>query len=63
MTQNPKLETGKSEMEPGPIDSRILEIENIRVRYSGIPILQGVSLSINKGETVCVVGSNGAGHR
>lgn len=48
-------------MEPGPIDSRILEIENIRVRYSGIPILQGVSLSINKGETVCVVGSNGAG--
>jgi branched-chain amino acid transport system ATP-binding protein len=61
MTQNSKLETGKAEMAPGSIDSRILEIENIRVRYSGIPILQGVSLSINKGETVCVVGSNGAG--
>ena len=61
MTQNSKLETGRSEPEPGTIDSRILEIENIRVRYSGIPILQGVSLSINKGETVCVVGSNGAG--
>ncbi|MBN1102863.1 MAG: ABC transporter ATP-binding protein [Deltaproteobacteria bacterium] len=39
----------------------ILSVENIRVRYSGLPVLQGVSLSVAKGETVCVVGSNGAG--
>lgn len=39
----------------------ILEIENIRVRYSGLPVIQGISLRINKGETVCVLGANGAG--
>jgi branched-chain amino acid transport system ATP-binding protein len=39
----------------------ILEIKNIKVRYSGLPVLQGVSLSVNSGETVCVVGANGAG--
>jgi branched-chain amino acid transport system ATP-binding protein len=39
----------------------ILEIKNIKVRYSGLPVLHGVSLSVNSGETVCVVGANGAG--
>ncbi|MCU0603958.1 MAG: ABC transporter ATP-binding protein [Desulfobacterales bacterium] len=39
----------------------ILEVQNIKVRYSGLPVLQGVSLSVNSGETVCVVGANGAG--
>jgi branched-chain amino acid transport system ATP-binding protein len=40
---------------------KILEIENIKVRYSGMPVLQGVSLSVHAGETACVIGSNGAG--
>ena len=39
----------------------ILEIEDIKVRYSGLPVLQGVSLQVNKGETVSVLGANGAG--
>lgn len=39
----------------------ILEVKNIKVRYSGLPVLQGLSLSVNFGETVCVVGANGAG--
>jgi branched-chain amino acid transport system ATP-binding protein len=39
----------------------LLQTEDIRVRYSGLPVLHGVSVHINKGETVCVVGSNGAG--
>ncbi len=39
----------------------ILEVKNIKVRYSGLPVLQGVSLAVNAGETVCVVGANGAG--
>jgi branched-chain amino acid transport system ATP-binding protein len=39
----------------------ILEVRNIKVRYSGLPVIQGLSLSVNSGETVCVVGSNGAG--
>ena len=40
---------------------KILEIDNIKVRYSGLPVLQGVSLQVSQGETVCVLGSNGAG--
>ena len=43
------------------MDQPILEIENIKVRYSGLPVLHGVSLNVNSGETACVVGSNGAG--
>ncbi len=40
---------------------KILEIDNIKVRYSGLPVLQGISLQVGQGETVCVLGSNGAG--
>ncbi len=39
----------------------ILEIDNVKVRYSGLPVLQGISLHVDQGETVCVLGSNGAG--
>ncbi len=39
----------------------ILQVEDIKVRYSGLPVLHGVSLSVDRGETVCVVGANGAG--
>jgi branched-chain amino acid transport system ATP-binding protein len=39
----------------------ILVIENIKVRYSGLPVLQGISLRVNQGETVSVLGANGAG--
>jgi len=39
----------------------ILEIEEIKVRYSGLPVLHGVSLHVNQGETVSVLGANGAG--
>ncbi|CAB1079168.1 Branched-chain amino acid transport ATP-binding protein LivF (TC 3.A.1.4.1) [Olavius algarvensis Delta 1 endosymbiont] len=39
----------------------ILEIDNIKVRYSGLPVLQGISLQVNPGETVSVLGANGAG--
>jgi branched-chain amino acid transport system ATP-binding protein len=39
----------------------LLQVENIRVGYSGLPVLRSVSLRVREGETVCVVGSNGAG--
>jgi len=41
--------------------THLLDIEDIRVRYSGLPVLHGVSLFMDGGETVCVVGANGAG--
>lgn len=41
--------------------SPLLGIDDIRVRYSGLPVLQGVSLRVDAGETVSVLGANGAG--
>jgi branched-chain amino acid transport system ATP-binding protein len=43
------------------MSTRILQIEDIKVRYSGLPVLQGVSLHVDAGETVSVLGANGAG--
>jgi branched-chain amino acid transport system ATP-binding protein len=43
------------------VSQTILEIDNIKVRYSGLPVLQGISIKVDAGETVCVLGSNGAG--
>lgn len=39
----------------------LLEVNDIRVRYSGVPVIHGVSFNVNPGETVCLIGSNGAG--
>ena len=39
----------------------ILDIRDIGVRYAGLPVIHGLSMSVDQGETVCVVGSNGAG--
>jgi len=39
----------------------ILQVEDIKVRYSGMPVLQGISIEVGEGETVSVVGANGAG--
>lgn len=39
----------------------MLKIENLSVRYGGIVALQNVSIEVRKGESVLLVGSNGAG--
>ena len=39
----------------------ILQVKNIKVRYSSIPVIHGLSLTVDPGETACVVGANGAG--
>ncbi|MBZ9772222.1 ABC transporter ATP-binding protein [Mesorhizobium sp. CO1-1-8] len=39
----------------------MLVVDNLTVRYSGILALQEVSIEVKKGETVLLVGSNGAG--
>ncbi len=38
-----------------------LRIENLRVSYGAIKALHGIDFTINKGETVCIIGANGAG--
>src|SRR5512136_2096247 len=39
----------------------MLKVAEIEVRYSGIPVIHNVSLDVNPGELVSVVGANGAG--
>ncbi len=38
-----------------------LDLKNIEVRYGGIKAVKGVNLSVNVGEIVALIGSNGAG--
>ncbi len=39
----------------------LLEVENIQTYYESTQILFGVSLEVDKGETVCILGRNGMG--
>jgi len=39
----------------------LLSIQNLHVRYGGIEALSGVSIDVPEGETVLLVGANGAG--
>jgi branched-chain amino acid transport system ATP-binding protein len=39
----------------------MLSVENLEVRYGGIMALRGVSVEVKEGETVLLVGANGAG--
>jgi branched-chain amino acid transport system ATP-binding protein len=39
----------------------MLDIENLTVRYGGITALDGVSIKVAEGESVLLIGSNGAG--
>ena len=39
----------------------MLKIDSIEVRYSGVPVIHDVSLEVNAGELISVVGANGSG--
>jgi len=39
----------------------LLELEDVRVRYGAIEAVKGVSLSVQEGELVTLIGGNGAG--
>ena len=39
----------------------VLEVEDIHTFYGSIEALKGISLTVNEGEIVTLIGSNGAG--
>jgi branched-chain amino acid transport system ATP-binding protein len=49
------IETGRTQGSP------LLRVSDLDVRYGGIRALQGVSLHIEQGEIVTLIGANGAG--
>ncbi|WP_024822831.1 MULTISPECIES: ABC transporter ATP-binding protein [Aminobacterium] len=44
-----------------PQQCPLLNVHNLQVSYGAIRALRGVSLYVNEGEIVCVIGANGAG--
>ena len=40
---------------------KILEINDLHVSYGGIRALDGISLEVNEGEIIAIIGANGAG--
>lgn len=40
---------------------KMLKVEKLNVGYAGVDVLRGVSLTVNAGEIVSVVGANGGG--
>jgi len=51
---------GPSTASSGP-GKPLLEVDNVVARYGQIEALRGVSLTVNEGEAVALVGANGAG--
>lgn len=43
------------------IKSTLLQMNNVRSGYGGIDVLKGVSLQVEEGDFVSIIGSNGAG--
>ena len=47
--------------EPTKLEPTMLELADVHVRYGNIRALQGVSLRVESGELIALIGSNGAG--
>jgi len=43
------------------LESALLEVLNLEVHYGGIAAVKGISFTVEKGETVALIGANGAG--
>ncbi|MCR4740026.1 MAG: ABC transporter ATP-binding protein [Lachnospiraceae bacterium] len=43
------------------MSEELLRIEDLKVRYGGIEAVRGISFSVKEGETVTLIGANGAG--
>jgi len=45
----------------GQPSSAVVSAEDVRKHYGRLEVLRGVSLSVRKGETVCLIGPSGSG--
>ena len=48
-------------VEPAPGNGVVLELDGVHTYYGAIHALKGVSLKVNEGEVVTLIGANGAG--
>ena len=58
----PRLQPLRRQAEP-PADpaAPLLDVRDVAVSYGGTAVLRGVSLTVHRGECVCLIGPNGAG--
>lgn len=42
-------------------NERLLDVQNLSSGYSGVPVVRGVNIHVNRGEVVAMLGPNGAG--
>jgi branched-chain amino acid transport system ATP-binding protein len=47
--------------EKGPINAALIELKGVSAGYGQARVLTGISLRVNRGETIAVIGTNGAG--
>ena len=40
---------------------KLIELKKVSVGYEGVPIIKNLSLSIDEGDYLCIVGENGTG--
>ncbi|WP_041832806.1 ABC transporter ATP-binding protein [Actinoplanes sp. N902-109] len=46
---------------PSPVDERVLDVRDLRMRYGTKDVLKGVTFSARRGEVLALLGPNGAG--
>ena len=39
----------------------MLEIQDVRKSFGGVPVLRGVSLSVDQGDVIAIIGPSGSG--
>ena len=43
------------------VEKPMIRIENLRKSFGNLEVLKGVSMEVNKGEVVCIIGASGSG--
>jgi ribose transport system ATP-binding protein len=55
------MDTASISPSGNPANTALLRMENVTKRFGGVHALKGVSLQVNQGEIVAIIGENGAG--
>ncbi|MGH9063772.1 MAG: ATP-binding cassette domain-containing protein [Acidimicrobiales bacterium] len=62
MSASPPATDGPtSQPGPAPAEQPVIELRDVRKRFGGVTAVGGVSLTVDRGEVVALVGNNGAG--